>query len=181
MKKTNTQRLQYIITIAAIVIALIRLILPNIKIDAITITLLFIAVVPWLSPLFKSLEFPGGWKIEFQEVKEQLETIIAKQTEPLTETKGPTFRIKGFSVNKEATRLVIKALGNPDYTWRYLGGLAAETKLSRKEILEAIKWLLDNRLVTEVRGKDETIWGLSADGRDLLRNILAEESSKKIT
>jgi hypothetical protein len=181
MNKTNTRRLQYGITIAAIGIALIHLIFPNLKIDAITITLLFIALVPWLSPLFKSLEFPGGWKIEFQEVKEQLETIIAKQTEPITEAKGPTFRIKAYSVNDEATRLVIKALGNPDYTWRYLGGLAAETKLSRKQILESIKWLLDNRLVTEVRGKHETLWGLSADGRDLLRNILGEETTKKIT
>ena len=126
------RRLQYGITIAALLIALAHLIWPNLNIDAITITLLFIALVPWLSPLFKSLEFPGGWKIEFQEMKEQIDTIIAKQAEPVSKAFGPTFSVKAFSVNDEDTRLVIKALGNTDYTWRYLGGLAAETKLSRK-------------------------------------------------
>jgi hypothetical protein len=177
----KARTLQYGITIAAIVIALIHLIFPNIKIDAITITLLFIALIPWLSPLFKSLEFPGGWKIEFQEMKEKVDTMMAKQTEPVTEGVGPVFRIKGFSVNDEAIRLVIKALGNPNYTWRYLGGLAAETKLSREQILESIKWLLDNKLVTEVRGKHGTLWGLSIEGRDLLGNILREETTKKDT
>jgi len=28
-----------------------------------------VAVVPWFAPLFKSLEFPGGWKVEFQELQ----------------------------------------------------------------------------------------------------------------
>lgn len=31
--------------------------------------LLVIALLPWLAPIFKSLEFPGGWKIEFQELQ----------------------------------------------------------------------------------------------------------------
>jgi hypothetical protein len=155
--------------------------LPDLKIDAITITLLFIALVPWLSPLFKSLEFPGGWKIEFKEMKEKMETMMAKQTEPIAEAVGPTFRIKGYPVNDEATRLVIKALGNPDYTWRYLGGLAAETKLSKEQILKSIKWLLDNKLVNEVEGKHGTLWGLSVEGRDILGTILREEPTKKDT
>jgi hypothetical protein len=181
MNKINIRGLKYGITIAAIVIAFIHLIWPSLSIDAITITLLFIALVPWLSPLFKSLEFPGGWKIEFQEMKEQLGTMIAKQTEPVSEALGPTFSIKAYAVNDEATRLVLKALGNPNYTWRYLTGLATETKLSRKQILESIKWLLDNRLVTELREKQGTLWGLSREGWDLLRNILREETSKNDT
>ena len=61
------RRLQYGITIIALFVALAHLIWPQLTIDAITVTLLFIALVPWLTPLFKSLEFPGGWKIEFQD------------------------------------------------------------------------------------------------------------------
>lgn len=143
--------LQCGITAVAILIAFVHLIWPTLNIDAITITLLLIALVPWLSPLFESLEFPGGWKIKFREMKEQIETMIAKGTETVSEAVGPKFTMKGYSVNDEATRSVIKALGNSDYTWRYLGGLVAETKLSEKQILESIKWLLDNKLVTEVR------------------------------
>jgi len=30
------------------------------------------AIVPWLSPLFKSIELPGGWKVEFQELKREV-------------------------------------------------------------------------------------------------------------
>lgn len=59
--------LQYGITVVALFVALAHLIWPSLTIDAITVTLLFIALVPWLTPLFKSLEFPGGWKIEFQD------------------------------------------------------------------------------------------------------------------
>lgn len=173
--------LQYGITAGALLIALAYLVWPNLSIDAITITLLFIALVPWLSPIFKSLEFPGGWKIEFKEMKEQLETMIAKQTEPISEAMGPAFSLKAYSVNDESTRLVLKALGNPNYTWRYLGGLADETRLPKQKILESIKWLLENNLVTEAKGKHGRFWGLSSEGRDLLRNILTAEETKKET
>lgn len=43
--------------------------LPEIKIDAITVTLLGIAVLPWLGTLFKSVELPGGVKVEYQELE----------------------------------------------------------------------------------------------------------------
>lgn len=42
-------------------------------IDGITLTLLLVAIVPWLAPLFKSLEFPGGWRIEFQDLQKAKE------------------------------------------------------------------------------------------------------------
>lgn len=61
------KHLQYGITLVALLIALAHLIWPKLTIDAITVILLFIALVPWLAPLFKSIELPGGWKIEFQD------------------------------------------------------------------------------------------------------------------
>lgn len=61
------KRLQYGITLSALLVAVAHVIWPKLTIDAITVTILFIALVPWLAPLFKSLEFPGGWKIEFQD------------------------------------------------------------------------------------------------------------------
>lgn len=63
------RRLQYGVTICALLIALAHIIWPSLTIDAITVTLIFIALVPWLAPLFKSLELPGGWKIEFQDLE----------------------------------------------------------------------------------------------------------------
>jgi hypothetical protein len=53
----------------AIILALAHFIWPDLTIDAITIALVIIAISPWLAPLFKTIEFPGGWKIEFQDVQ----------------------------------------------------------------------------------------------------------------
>ena len=64
MRKT-----QITITVVALLIIGIHLKWPELKIDSITLTLLLIAVVPWLSQIFKSLELPGGWKIEFRDLQ----------------------------------------------------------------------------------------------------------------
>ncbi|PTT35123.1 hypothetical protein DBR28_12670 [Chryseobacterium sp. HMWF028] len=39
------------------------------NIDIITVTLIALAIIPWLEPLFKSAELPGGVKLEFQELE----------------------------------------------------------------------------------------------------------------
>ena len=69
-KSQNNRSLQIIISGGAILIAIAHIIWPSIKIDLITLALVVIAIIPWLAPLFKSLEFPGGWKIEFQDVQD---------------------------------------------------------------------------------------------------------------
>jgi len=61
-------KVQLAITFGALVTAMIHLKWPSLAIDGITLTLIVIAVVPWLAPLFKSMEFPGGWKIEFRDL-----------------------------------------------------------------------------------------------------------------
>ena len=57
------------ITVAALIIVLIHVRWPRLAIDAITLTLLVIALIPWLRPIFKSPEFPGGWKVEYQDLQ----------------------------------------------------------------------------------------------------------------
>lgn len=61
--------IQIIITVVAVLVAVGHTWLPQIKIDAITVTLLGIAVLPWLGSLFKSVELPGGVKVEYQELE----------------------------------------------------------------------------------------------------------------
>ncbi len=72
--KKETRRLQITITVVAVALAIIHIAVPSIGIDAIATSLFLIAVVPWLYPLFKSVELPGGVKFEFQD----LENIIEK-------------------------------------------------------------------------------------------------------
>ncbi len=54
------------ITAPAVVAAFARMVWPALTIDSITVALIVIAVVPWLAPIFKSLEMPGGFKVEWQ-------------------------------------------------------------------------------------------------------------------
>jgi len=63
----SLKRMRQLVSLVALALALGHLLWPSLAIDAITLTLLAIALVPWLAPLFKSLELPGGWKVEFQE------------------------------------------------------------------------------------------------------------------
>lgn len=65
----NVTALRYLITILALVGIGVHILWPNLAIDGITLTLLVVSIIPWLAPLFKSLELPGGWKIEFQELQ----------------------------------------------------------------------------------------------------------------
>lgn len=67
LKERNRNIIKSLITIGALFIILIHVRWPTLSIDGITITLLIIAIIPWLGLIFKSLEFPGGWKIEYQE------------------------------------------------------------------------------------------------------------------
>ncbi len=111
------------------------------------------------------------------EMREQLDTIVAKETEPLREEKGLAIHSKVYSTD-DATRHVIKVLGNPRYTWRTIAGIEEETSLGKQQIMTSINWLLENHLVTEARGQQGRVWGLSPEGRNLLNAILATEKNK---
>lgn len=65
----SVKGIKYAITLLALIVALAHLIWPAIRIDAITVTLLVVAVLPWLGSLFKSIELPGGLKILYQDLE----------------------------------------------------------------------------------------------------------------
>jgi diacylglycerol kinase len=68
-EEMNVKGIKYTITFLALLIALAHFVWPAIQIDAITVTLLIVAVLPWLSSLFKSIELPGGLKIQYQDLE----------------------------------------------------------------------------------------------------------------
>jgi hypothetical protein len=89
--------LRYSITVGALMIAVVHLIWPSLKIDAIAMSCLLIAIVPWLALLFKAVELPGGWKFEFKELerasnKADKAGLLAK-SRLLTPTKSYSFQI----------------------------------------------------------------------------------------
>jgi len=68
VKGKNTE-LKIAISVCALLVIAARIVWPGIRLDAVTLGLVTIGVLPWFSALIKSAEFPGGWKIEFQDVQ----------------------------------------------------------------------------------------------------------------
>jgi hypothetical protein len=64
------EKLRKYISIGALFLALLHLLWPSLSIDAITLILIIIAILPWVAPLIKSFELPGGWKVEFQDLQD---------------------------------------------------------------------------------------------------------------
>lgn len=67
---------QIIITPTVLIVAGVHLNWPDLKIDLITLMLLLVVVVPRLSQIFKSLELPGGWRIEFHDLQKAKNVLM---------------------------------------------------------------------------------------------------------
>lgn len=108
------RRLRRIVTLVALAFALAHLIWPKLAIDAITLGLLVISVIPWLGPLVKSLELPGGWKVELQEmydmtaraqdaglISEQADVPTAEYSFELVADRDPNLALAGLRIEIE--------------------------------------------------------------------------------
>ncbi|MGE5112918.1 MAG: hypothetical protein ACM3JB_18790 [Acidobacteriaceae bacterium] len=82
--------LSILVSSTALAVMAAHLVWPSVRIDAITLGLLILAAVPWLAPLFKSIELPGGWKVEFQELKRE----IARKGEEVTALAGRVEKVE---------------------------------------------------------------------------------------
>lgn len=74
--------IRWAITLACGAIALAHAIWPDFKLDATYTVLFVVAVIPWLAPVIKSIELPGGFKIEVQDLKNATKKITAPTATP---------------------------------------------------------------------------------------------------
>lgn len=91
---TIKRKTQIFITILTILIGITHLIFPDLKIDAIFITLIIVGIIPWLEPLLKSVELPGGLKVEFQDLQkienEAKKAGLIKPENDISDKKAPS-------------------------------------------------------------------------------------------
>jgi hypothetical protein len=87
----------------AMALAIIHVLLPNLTVDAITLGLIAIAVAPWLAPIFKSIELPGGWKVEFQEFKRRVEQELERETDRVGQLAERLGRVEQFVLSGAVT------------------------------------------------------------------------------
>jgi hypothetical protein len=108
------RRVRRVVTLVALGLALTHLLFPSLAIDAITLGLLAVAIVPWLAPLIKSLELPGGWKVELQEmyqvsaraqdaglISEETGSLVPEHTFQLVADRDPNLALAGLRIEIE--------------------------------------------------------------------------------
>ncbi len=71
---------KFSISILSILLIIVHIVRPDIKIDMTTVVLIVIAILPWLSAIIRSVELPGGFKIELQDVKAATEKVTSGTT-----------------------------------------------------------------------------------------------------
>lgn len=86
-------RVSVIISVVAGLFLLAHLFVPRVELDPIAIILLVLVIAPWLAPILKSVELPGGVKIEFKDLEKIRENAaeagLLKM--PLEKKEEPTY------------------------------------------------------------------------------------------
>lgn len=68
-------KIRIAITAIAALLITAHLIWPNLKVDAVTIGLLLVGILPWLSGLLKSLKLPGGYEVTFHDLSKAAKEV----------------------------------------------------------------------------------------------------------
>ena len=63
------------ITAVAVALAVVRLVWPDLRIDAVCLALLVAAALPWFYTVLETAEFPGGFKVSFRRLQEDVSTL----------------------------------------------------------------------------------------------------------
>lgn len=84
--------LKLIISIVACAVFAVRTLWPDLKIDTVSLGLIVVAIVPWLTELIESAKFPGGWEVKFRDVRAAGDKVTAgHQTESISQIAPDSF------------------------------------------------------------------------------------------
>jgi hypothetical protein len=67
MKGVNSLRAA--ITLLAFILLTVHLIWPELKVDSVSVILLIVALLPWVTSIIESAKLPGGWEIKFRDIQ----------------------------------------------------------------------------------------------------------------
>lgn len=98
------------------------------------------------------------------ELVEKVEAIIEKATEPLKAEDSEETSPRQATIDSD-TKAVMDALEHPEYTWRYLPGIAADIKRPKQLVARKLAWLVENGFARHSTGKHGAIWSLTEEGR----------------
>jgi hypothetical protein len=138
------------ISLLAFMIAVLHVMRPEMSIDTIVVTLFVIAIFPWLIPLFRSIEFPGGIKVELKD----LEMVEARADEAgmLKKTKRKVKAYAFQTVSETDPNLALAGLRIE--VEKNLRGIAHKNKIKEKgaNLHSLITKLVNNDVVSSEEG-----------------------------
>ncbi len=88
MGRNGTLRTKIAISAICAAVAAAHVMQPTIRIDTVTLVLLVVAALPWLASIVRSVELPGGFKIELQDVKTAIDKVTGE-----SRAKGPSGKL----------------------------------------------------------------------------------------
>lgn len=94
------------ISVAALTLLAVEMSEPGETLNAASLGLLALAVLPWLSSLLESAKLPGGWELKFREVEQE-------QKRQRREIETLKFLIEGYVTDYELVHLRKLASGEP--------------------------------------------------------------------
>ncbi len=142
-----------LIPLGALAITIAHLIQPALKIDAITLGLLVIAILPWLPRLLESAKLPGGWELTFR----RLETTVHDQGEQITSLQGTINNLVKYSVSSSIFNHLVGVTCM--YEYKYV-----HNESFRREMY----FLRDNGLIRPKSKPGFLDFDASLDGRNLV-------------
>ena len=95
-----------LISAIGLVLLLIHVRLPSLRVDAVTFGLVILTLLPWFSEIISSAELPGGWKVEFRELRHQQELQA-------DEINSIRYLVSHFTTAEELLHLRRLASGDP--------------------------------------------------------------------
>lgn len=162
---------KFTVTAIALLALILHMSSQSTRLDTPALVLVFIALLPWLAAVISRAELPGGWKLEFQQVK-------TEQNRQAREIDALKFLVANFLTEAECRHLLGLASEKPYHARRDGTTVYFEMELRRLRALGFIQGLPDHgvrsllKAMSDAGGKEVNVkehFEITARGRDYLR------------
>lgn len=101
---------KWLIPLVALGLIVVHMLWPRLIIDAITLGLLVVLILPWLSTLLENAKLPGGWELTFRKIEAVQEEQRKQQSD--IETQRSQIKTLSFLLNRIVSGYELKHLNN---------------------------------------------------------------------
>lgn len=151
-------RVKLVVTVASVGLVVARIARPDLIIDATSLGFLLVAILPWLSSLFDSIQFPGGGGVTFraavERAKQSGDAIVSESPPPTqqnTASAGGTVAKQRVPLTATDPNLAFVAL-RIDLE-RALTDIAQRHDISGRTIRELVQRLVQQRVLPPSVGR----------------------------